>query len=147
MRKDSEWGVIDGEPCRVTNFTPLAGMVRDGKVIATDKTTPYASIAFECKKIPNTIRGFITHKMDFANLWSVFKERGVKQDEEVIIFWSKKNYKVKILNLLPVFWPKLHIILCPKGAWEATDSSWNLELNKFRWDEIKIAEWKPEMMK
>ena len=24
MRKDSEWGVIDGEPCKVIEFTPLA---------------------------------------------------------------------------------------------------------------------------
>ena len=145
--KDSEWSVIDGEICRVITFTPW-GLIKNGKVLAIDKTTPYASIIFECKKFSKKATGYITHKMDFEHLWAAFKERTVKQDEEVIILWSKKHYK-RYVKLFSAFMPKLWVMICPRGSFELkTDSIWKPELiGETRWNAAKpIVEWKPEVM-
>ncbi len=64
MLKDSEWSLINGEPCKVINFTPLSS-VENGKVVALNKTEPYASVTLECKKLPQQTKGFICHKLDF----------------------------------------------------------------------------------
>lgn len=148
MRKDSEWSVIDGEPCRVIDFIPLAS-VQNGKVVAPNITDPYASVTLECKKVSNTIKGFITHKMDFAHLWAAFKERGISDNEEVIIIWSIKHYKYKFLKFLSAIYPKMWVMICPTGALEImVDSNWKPELTgEARWNAMKpIVEWKPEIM-
>jgi hypothetical protein len=113
---DQQWSVIDGDVCKVHDFVPW-GSVKNGQVFAISKTTPYASIDFKCSKIPQVVKGFVSHKEDFVNLWRVFKERGVKPDEEIIVIWSKKNYK-KGAGLFKSFLPKLKIMICKKGAFE-----------------------------
>jgi len=148
MRKDSEWSVIDGEPCKVIEFTSLAS-VENGKVVAINKTEPYASVIFECKKLPQQTKGFICHKMDFQHLWAAFNERGVKENEEVIIFYSKKHLK-SYAKLFSAFMPRLWVMVCPKGAFELiSDPNSRPELQgEARWLAMKpIAEWKPEIMK
>jgi len=148
MRKDSEWSTIDGEPCRVIHFTPMAS-VQNGKIVASNITDPYASVTLECKKLPNTIKGFITHKMDFIHLWTAFKERGIFNNEEVIIIWSKRHYKYKFLKLFSAAYPKLWVMICSKGALEImVDSKHKPELTgENRWKATKpITEWKPEVM-
>jgi len=149
MRKDSDWSVIDGELCRVIDFTPMA-LVQNGKVVAPDTTTPYASVTLECKKIPNKIKGFVTHKLDFTNLWKAFKERGISDNEEVIIFWTTKEYKYKFLRAFSALLPKMWVMICPKGAFEIeTDPTWKPELTgeaRFK-AEAPIVDWKPEVMK
>ena len=148
MRKDSEWSVIEDEACRVIDFTPMA-LVKNGKVVAPNMTDPYASITLECKKTPNVIRGYITHKIDFANLWAAFKERGISDNEEVIIIWTTKHYKYKSPKFLSPIFPKLWVMICPKGALEImVDSNWKPEITgEARWNAMKpIVEWKPEIM-
>ena len=155
LKKDSEWSVIDSEPCRIIEFTPLAS-VRNRKVVVTNKTEPYASVILECKKLPQQTKGFICHKMDFQHLWSAFKDRGVQQNEEVIIFYSKKQLK-NYAKIFSAFMPRLWVMICQKGAFELmaeevekrTDSNWKPKLSgEARWNAIKpIAEWKPGVMK
>ena len=148
--KDSEWSAIDGEPCRVSHFDPLGSFVEiNGKVHAMDKTTPYASVTMECKKLGKNIGGFITHKEDFKHLWAAFKDRKVKESEEVIIIWTKKHYRYRLTKFLTPFMPKLWVMVCPKGAYELmVDSNYRPELSgKARWDAMKpIIQWKPEVM-
>jgi hypothetical protein len=153
LLKDKEWSVIDGEPCRVIDFGPLGSYIdASGKVQSMDKTTPYASVTMECKKLGKNIRGYITHKMDFQHLWSAFKERTVKEDEEVIIMWTKKHYKVRSWvgrKLYSAFMPKLWVMVCPKGAFELmVNSDYKPELTGLaRWNAMKpIIDWKPEVM-
>ena len=148
MRKDSEWSVIDGEPCRVIDFMPLAS-VENGKVITPDITTPYALITLECKKIPSMVKGFVTHKTDFIHLWTAFKERGVSDNEEVIIFWSTQHYKYGFLKLLSSSLPKMWVMICPKKAFEIkTDPNFRPDLTgEARWKaEAPIVDWKPDIM-
>jgi len=75
LLEDSQWSIIDGEFCHVINFYPLVGYVEKGMVKAVDSRTPYGSITIECKKFRKRITGFITHKLDFLNLWNVFKKK------------------------------------------------------------------------
>lgn len=147
LLKDSDWSIIDSEPCRVINFTPM-GSVKDGKVIAIDKSTPYASITFECKKLPDRIKGFICHKMDFEHLWAAFKKRGVKNNEEVIIFYSKKHFR-SYAKIFSAFMPRLWVMICHKGAFELmTDPNHKPEIKgEARYKmEKPIIDWKPEVM-
>lgn len=151
--KDSEWSVIDGAPCRVSDFSPLSSFVdARGKVVSADRTTPYATITMECKQLGKNITGCITHKMDFQHLWAAFKERTVKEGEEVIIYWTKEHYKgaAKFASRIasPVM-PKLWVMVCPKGAFELiTDIYHKPELTgEARWNAMKpIIDWKPEVI-
>jgi len=153
LLKDKEWSVIDGEPCRVNYFGTLGSLVDiDGKVHAIDKTTPYASVTMECKKLGKNITGYVTHKEDFQHLWVAFKDRKVKDDEEVIIFWTKEHYKVRSWvgkKLYSAFMPKLWVMICPKGAFELMiNDNYKPELTgEARWNAMKpIIQWKPEVM-
>lgn len=145
---DKNWSIIDAEVCRVIDFTPLVPF-KNGKIFS-HLTMPYASIAIECKKINKKIKGFITHKLDFIHLWMAFKERTIKENEEVIIFWSIRNYKYKLLRFFPGLFPKLWVMICPKGAFELmTNPNHKPELGgeaRFL-AERPIVEWKPEIMK
>ena len=147
LLKDSQWSVIDGEFCRVIDFVPMAS-IKEGKIFAIDKTTPYASVLLECKRLPTKVTGFITNKIDFMHLWSAFKEKGVKQNEEVLILWSKKHYK-KVYKIFSAFLPRLWVMVCPRGAFELqTNPGYRPELNgEARWNATKpIIDWKPEVM-
>ena len=149
--KDQDWEINEGGPYRVINFTPLSGKVENGEAKASDKATPYGSVDVECKKLPQKTTGYICHKIDFLNLWRAFKERGVKENEEVLFFYTRKNYKTipGLLNhIFPM--PRMWVLVCPKGAYEVmTDNSYKPELTgEARWKaEAPIVEWKPEVMK
>ena len=151
--KDSEWSPIDGEPCRVTSFGTLGSLIDvDDKVHAMDRTTPYGHVTLECKKLGKNVTGYITHKEDFKHLWMAFKRRKVKDDEEVIICWTRERYKVHSWigkKLYSAFMPKLWVMVCPKGAYELmVDSNYRPELwGEARWNAMKpITQWKPEVM-
>jgi len=129
LRKDKEWKLIDSELCLVTNFTPLMGStVEKGIVISPVTSTPYASVEIKCRKLEN-ITAYITHKIDFMHLWAAFKERGIiKEQEEVLIYWTTKHYKYRILKAISKFmltilgstpFPKLIVMICPKGTYKS----------------------------
>ncbi len=148
LLSDKQWSIIDGELCRVVSFTPLVGYVENGEVRGVDTRTPYASITIECKKIPHRIKGFITHKLDFKNLWHALKERELGNEEEAIIVWSKSSYRLSLLNYLPGFWPKVKITICPKGFWDRlSKEAWDSDLMEFTLSEVEVAHWKPEIIK
>lgn len=148
LLKDSEWSIIDQELCRVIDFVPF-GSVRNGEVLALDKSTPYASITFVCEKLSGKIKGFITHKIDFMHLWMVFKERKIEKDEEVIIVWTKKLYK-GFAKLSSAIMPKLQVMICKKGAFKLmTNPNYKPDLRgQARYlAERPIVLLKPEVMK
>jgi hypothetical protein len=149
LMKDDDWSVIEGEPCRITDFKPLGSSINsNGKVQSIDKTKPYASIAIECKKLGNDVRGYIIHKKDFEHLWAAFKARKVKKDEEVIIIWSRKHYK-RYVKMFSLFMPKLWVVIYTRGAYELlVESNYRPELtDEARWNMLKpIIEWKPKVM-
>jgi hypothetical protein len=149
LRKDSEWIQIDKELCRVIDFVPSAS-IQNGRVMTSDNTAPYASIQLECRKMPDKkIEGFITNKTDFIHLWAAFNERGIKQDEEVIVSWTRNNYKNFVYKLFSAFMPKLWVMVCPRDAFKI------MNFSDFRPDlsgearylaKAPIVEWKPGIM-
>ena len=148
LLKDSDWSEIEGEVCRVIDFVPM-GSVKDGNVKTLDTSTPYASVILECRKFPNKITGFITHKVDFLHLWAVFRERGIKENEEVLISWYRKGLKTFAKIFSPIM-PKLVVMICRREAYELiNDQNFKPELRgEARFNAEKpIVEWKPEVMK
>jgi hypothetical protein len=145
---DKNWSFIDGEICRVNDFCPMAS-IENGKLIMTNKIPWFAVVTIECKKFPKPAKGYIYHKTDFQHLWMAFKERKIKQNEEVLIFWSKKYYK-GIAKLLTAFMPRLWVMVCPKEAFEImTDDNFKPELNaeERAHASLPIINWKPSVMR
>ena len=118
MDTEREWNEFDGETFRVLEFTPYSS-IKNGKIHTDKLTEPYAHaiLTLERKKVQGTMKGYIWHKIDFRNLWKVFKERTVQENEEVIIIWTKQNYKVTWFRYFRGF-PKLWIAIFPKGHLE-----------------------------
>ena len=150
LLKDSDWRVIDGEFCRVIDFIPMTS-IKDGKVSAINRTTPYASVDLECRNFPGQkVTGFICHKLDFIHLWKAFKDRRVKTDEEVIIVWTSKHFKNWLYKILAFTMPRLYVMICHKGAFELImDPNLRPDLTgeARAKAELPIISWKPEVMR
>jgi hypothetical protein len=146
--RDSDWELLEGEPCRVLEFTPLAGRM-EGTKVKSSTMGAYASIELESPVLAEPTTGFITHKLDFQHLWDAFDVRGVGDDEEVIVFWNKSNLK-RAVKLLPrSMMPGLVVWVCPRNAYELmTDETFRPELHGVaRYHAEKpIVEWKPDVM-
>jgi len=55
--------------------------------------------------------------MDFQHLWAAFEGRSAKENEGVIIFYSKKHLK-SYAKFFSAFMPRLWVMVCPKSAFE-----------------------------
>jgi hypothetical protein len=145
LRRDEDWRPLDGEVCRVKAFTPLAGRVEGTEV----KSLPYASIEIESPALAEPTTGFITHKLDFQHLWQAFNVRGVADDEEVIVIWSKSNLK-RVSRWFSRAMPGLVVWVCPKHAYELmTNPSFRPELNGLERHRAAspIVRWEPEVLR
>jgi hypothetical protein len=147
--KDNEWSQIEGKFCRVLDFTPFAQII-NGKIKCDDLSKPYCSILIEIERLPLRANGFITHKIDFSNLWKVFRERGVNENEEVNVVWTRKQYKTSLTQLFPSgLMPKLIVMIYPKNFFDVlTDPNKSLprtleEASAFL---SPIVEYKPDIM-
>lgn len=128
FQKDREWNLIDGELCLVTDFYPIKdASVINGAIACYAPTNPYAVVKLECIKVQNEIKGIINHKMDFINLWAAFKESGINTEKhEVLIYWSRKRYKNKILKVFSSILPKMVVMICPKGTYKSCSDGFPL---------------------
>lgn len=125
---NKQWNRIDSKLCRILEFNPIASG-EDGKITASNSTSPYATISFQCSNEENIFKGAITHKEDFKVLWAIFKERKIDNNEEVLFIWSNENYKNIIYSLLSNFMPKLW--LCVFG--EKNDCFNRINRNRNVW--------------
>ncbi len=143
---DREWESVDGDACRVFQFSPF-GWIEDGRICAP-KRMPYAAIHFECTRLPGTIKGYITHRADFLHLWQAFMERGVRDDEEVIVYWTIQNYKLRWLRHFSWFFPKLWVTISHKGLFEFMKGRREVQGQRSTEEMLRsIASWKPGIMK
>jgi len=128
LLKDGQWSAIDGELCLVTDFRPMPGnKVENGVAINSNTDMPYASVSFKCRKASEEITGFITHKIDFQNLWAIFNERGVGEDEEMLMYWTRKHYKNAVSRFLSAVSPKVIVLICKKGTYKSVRESFPLQ--------------------
>jgi len=172
LLRDEDWAVIDGQQCLVTNFVPLSAKVENGKVLAVDSFTPYASVELKCGNFTKDIKGFITHKTDFAMLWAAFKHRtevpgtrinipfdspelnpdGLGENEEVCLTWTRENYKFAAARLFKRFMPKLIVMVCAKGTFELSqDDTGRIRPDLQGWARVRatlpLVTWTPEVMR
>jgi hypothetical protein len=148
FRRDSEWSRIDNELCLVKSFDPRATVGANGRVVSVSKSEPYASITFECTGLSEHATGYITNRADFLHLWRAFNQRGVGDDEEVVVACNKSNLK-PYAKLIRVFMPGLVVMICPKDAYRLmSDPSFRPELTGMEraHASLPLAEWKPDVM-
>ena len=84
--KSIPWKTIEQEPLRITHFTPLVNI--ENRKVKSHSLGPYAFLAVESPKLNSEALLPVGHRVDFQNLWEVFKERGVAEDEEVLVFYA-----------------------------------------------------------
>ncbi|RLC93383.1 MAG: hypothetical protein DRI39_05860 [Chloroflexi bacterium] len=111
--EDVSWEAIRGEACRVKQFTPYVRIVA-GKPEGNRGSLPYASLLVECPALQTPASMPVTNKDDFRNLWEVFRQRGVGDDEEVLVFYEP-FYSSGLLRPLSALKPRLYIYICPNG--------------------------------
>lgn len=147
LGKDIPFNIIDSEVCRVLEFNTHAKIENNN--VKAIPNFPYAFLTVECNKLQGKAILYVTHKLDFTNLWRAYKERGINKEEEVLVFWSNKHYKSPLIKLASAIMPKLWIMVCKKGAYELmTDKNYKPELTgeaRFL-AERAIIEWKPDVM-
>jgi len=149
LLKDSDWRFVEDALCRVIKFTPMLTTVNNNKVVTTNINMPYAAVHFECKISSRPITGYISHKVDFRNLWAAFRERGIQENEEVLFIWSKQHYKNSIRLLFIKSLPSLWIMVCPQNAFELiSNRNYRPDLaGEARYNALRpIVEWKPDVM-
>jgi hypothetical protein len=146
--RDEDWRPLDGEMCRVHSFTSLAGVVEGTEVKSSTRRLPYASIEIESRLLSELVTGYITHKLDFQHLWEAFNDRGIADDEEVIVIWNKSSLR-GISRWTSRAMPGLLVWICRKGAYEiATDPRPSAGLEPSAWFEAvsPIVKWEPEVL-
>jgi hypothetical protein len=146
LRTDRDWATIDGQLCRILDFRPFAGAtVANGKAVSVDKSLPYAMVELEGVRLPKGTVGCIFHKVDFQHLWAAFQERGIAADEEVLIIWTKRQFKL-FANIFSAFLPRTWVMVWKKGAYEwETDPKLRHERRTVS-ELMPITDWKPDVM-
>jgi hypothetical protein len=148
LLRDEDWRPLDGEMCRATAFTPLAGRVEGSEVKSSSKRLPYASIEIQARPFAERVTGFVTHKDDFQHLWHVFQVRGVADDEEVIVIWNKSALS-GVNRWVSRAMPGLMVWVCRRHTYElANDPNFRPELDvSERFDAMSpIERWEPSVL-
>lgn len=145
--KNKDWDIIKDQWLRVIEFVPW-GKIENDKIMALDSRTPYASITVECKKFPQNVEIFITHKIDFRNLWEALRERPSNKNEEVLIMCPSK-YSKKIFKLFSLgMFPKMVMMIYPKDSFEKfTNPEWGRTEKESLEIISPIVKWIPDVFK
>ena len=146
VKKDSEWKKLEKKIGRVIKFDPSA-LEKDGQIIEEISHYPYAYVTLEYKGESETIRGAITHRVDFLNLVAAFRDKN--SDEEILLIWDKSDMKFWARPFF-VSMPGIIFWKCHKGAYDIMhDDNYKPELQgeaRFL-AERPIQEWKPGALK
>jgi hypothetical protein len=110
--KDIPWYLVKNMPLLVYRFTTLAKMVQ-GRVVSRGafNLDPFALIEVNAPLRSEQLTIPIEHSTDFQHLWEIFEERGVSEDEEVVMFYTPNKF-------MPNFKPRFQIIITSKGLAE-----------------------------
>ena len=111
---NTPWKAIEGYFFRVKHFTPLS-TVQGGKVVSSSMTMPHGLLDTEALD-GQEVRIVVAHSKDFLALRHVFEERGVADNEEVVIAHVPYYQTLRFLNrMMPTF----HIYIFQKGYFES----------------------------
>lgn len=82
------WKTVKNVHLRIKHVTKLATVAANGEVKSANPTMPYALLQVENGTHPNEFQLPITHRLDFVNLWSIYEERGISANEEVLVAYT-----------------------------------------------------------
>lgn len=144
LGKDVPWKLVEDYLLRVVSFTPL-GSVNGDRVHSARSTMPYAILSVECLELDKVFTVNVAHKVDFLHLWRAFNQRGISEDEEVLVgdFASKRR---GFLRVFGSFLPRLFIWICRKGHLErVVNDDWG-GLTGEAWAEamMPLEMWEPQ---
>lgn len=145
LRNDAEWAAVDNRICRVTAFKPFAHM-SDGRIVESHRGMPYALVTLEVPGLPPDTMGGIAHRVDFMNLWKVFRETQLTDDEEVHVAWIKSSLRPPA-KWFSRFMPGLVVMVFKSGAYELMTTDCRPDLTgeaRFK-AECPIVELKPSI--
>ena len=151
MRKfisNKDWSEVDGKLCKLVSFDTRNTTCVNDKVY-TNTAGEYGRVVFHSSCSNEPIEGYIFHKVDFLNLHTIIKNRGVSEEQEVLFFYLNKNYK-RIYRIFKIFLPKLYLMVCKKDSFLLIeDKNFKPELKgEARYiASAPIFEIKPEVMK
>ncbi|OGL36458.1 hypothetical protein A3E49_00625 [Candidatus Saccharibacteria bacterium RIFCSPHIGHO2_12_FULL_49_19] len=147
LGRDINWDDIDGEILHVLHFAPFAKVI-NGEVKTVTKSLPYAFLNVISFRNKLKAQLWVTHKIDFENLWKVYNEIGLSDNEEVNVIWTNKNYRSKLVSPFKAALPKLIVWVNHKGAWKLIHGITKNSLTgtaAYK-AEAPIVEYKPEIM-
>jgi hypothetical protein len=116
--KDIKWEEIEGHGFRVVRFLPFA-YIENGKIKDFSKFMPYAYLFVDCpafRKENTDILMPVLHRIDFIHFWELYRELGVKSDEEAVVSYVPHEKGVR--KFLGKALPHLRIEVRPKGSIE-----------------------------
>lgn len=97
-----DWKSFEGEWIKVSSFTPLADV--DGDKVEAAPGMPYALMEVECwrreAESSEIGQASVVHREDFRSLWNIFEERGVDDEEEVLISFRPAKFLASIRRQL-----------------------------------------------
>lgn len=124
--KTIPWNEINGKPYRIVKFKPRA-YFWGGKVRGTSLFRAHAEVTVDAALFgpQEQLVIPINHKVDFANLWEVFRNRGLSEREECLIV--RKVIKPRGLGATPESgWPQFLLMVCAIGGLERIYDGINL---------------------
>ncbi len=95
------WKNIKHKFFTVIKFTPNAS-VSGNTVRANSAFEPYATLTIESPAYDTSILMPVLHRLDFLNLWRVFNEHIVADDEEVIVTYDTDRWLGRMAPNLPI---------------------------------------------
>jgi hypothetical protein len=85
---------------RVRHFTSLARVVA-GRVSSVGAAQPYGLLTVETPKLSGLVTALVPvgHRIDFTNVWSIYNERGLEADEDLLVsFCPPRNGLLRLLS-------------------------------------------------
>ena len=147
--KDLPWKQFDWHFFRVEHFLPLSS-VEQGRIKDISKFKPYAILRvydpnFESEDEELSLP--VLHKLDFIHLWEVYRQRGITQDEEVVVHYEPPSGARMLFGNI---FPQLRIEVKPQGSLDYIVRFLNNEEKSINWDNYNertraIATWDPMM--
>jgi hypothetical protein len=137
---------VKGDFLRVLHFLPLA-RVEDGKIRGAGVSGAYASLTVEGPPLAKPSVLLVGQKIDFKNLWAVLVDRGIGQEEELLISYAEYAER-GLLKFISGGMPHLYLGIYPKGSLERINFLFGPQgprgREAFEQFPRPIWEWKPE---
>lgn len=150
LSRDRDWVGVEGMLCRVDKFLPADNII--GRKASLFHWGPRGIVKLTCLEergaLPPGSLGAVFHKLDYTNLHAAIIERGVADDEEAVIVWSR-TYSYFWARWLSPFMPRMVVLIFKKRSLRLLlEKDFEPELSgeaRFL-AEMWVKEWKPHAL-